>query len=317
MAQFNFNAVRGIASTGSADGREKNNFAQNASILVFAGLLIVCSLAVGCSSEKPKNESSNNQSPMAQMTPPAVVAPPSVAPTPVPPLSAKPVRKKVVRRAPPAMTYADKISGVSFQYPRKYSLKTGEGANELVSKDPTPMGFVQPGGVAVAAVVVPEGMYPKSDLASAFFDVSVNKTLTAEQCSSFPAGKENTIAAQGTAPTGAAPEAATTTTATPTPTHTSKLMIGDLELQSSETVTSLGNGKEASRYYHVFENGACYELALKVATTGEIDEGGKAVDRDEVFKRLGTILATVKINSVKGAEVTASVPTAAAETPAQ
>jgi len=73
------------------------------------------------------------------------------------------------------VTYADKTSGISFQYPRKYALETGTAANELVSSDPVPMDFVQPGGVALAAVALPESAYPNSDLASAFFGVSVNK----------------------------------------------------------------------------------------------------------------------------------------------
>jgi len=63
-------------------------------------------------------------------------------------------------------------------------------------------------------------------------------------------------------------------------------MLGDIELKSLETLASVGAGKEASKYYHVFQNGACYEFTLKVATTGESDEGGKPVDRGEVFKRL-------------------------------
>jgi hypothetical protein len=317
MARFNFNVVRKIASTRDSVAWGQSNFEQN-STLVFAALLIVCSLAIGCSSEKPKTEGSTNQSPISQMTPPAAVPSVSAPATPAPPTAAKPVHKKAVRRVPATVTYADKTSGVSFQYPRKYALKTGESASQLVSEGSVPMGFAQPGGVAVAAVSVPEGAYPKSDLASAYFDVSVNKSLTAEQCGSFPAAQtSNAMPADGTTPTGTTPVAATPAAAPP-----SKLMIGEMELQSSETIASVGSHKEASKYYHVFENGACYEFALKVATTGETDEGGKSVDRDEVFKRLEKILATVKISPAKTAEVTASVPaaatpTAAVATPAQ
>ena len=64
-------------------------------------------------------------------------------------------------------------------------------AQELVSSDPVPMDFVQPGGVALAAVAVPESAYPNSDLASAFFNVSVNKALTAEQCGEFSVPQAN------------------------------------------------------------------------------------------------------------------------------
>lgn len=316
MAQFNFNAVRKIASTRDSVVWGKSNFEQN-SALVFAALLTVCSLAVGCSSEKPKKQSSTGQSPIAQTTVPAI----SPVSAPAAPAAVKPVHKKAVRKAPATLTYADKTSGVSFQYPRKYALKTGESANELVSEVSVPMSFLRPGGVAVAAVAVPEGAYPKSDLASAFFDVSVNRALTAEQCGAF-SGAEAKPAMPADAPgQAAATPAATTPTAAatvpaPIAAPASKLMIGDMELQSSETLASVGTRKEASKYYHVFANGACYEFALKVATTGETDEGGKAVDRDEVFKRLERILATVKIGAVKAPEVTASVPAAATAGPA-
>jgi hypothetical protein len=291
----------------------KNNFDKNASTLVFAALLIICSLAVGCSSEKPKPESSTNQSVMT--TPPAVT-PPSV-PAPVLQAAAKPVRKKIVHKVTPTVAYADKTSGVSFQYPRKYSLKTGDAADQLVSSDPVPMDFVQPGGVAVAAVMLPESAYPKSDFAAAFFNVSVNKALTAEQCGEF----SETKPAAPADPAAPAQTAAPAETAAPVTAQPAKLMIGDMELQSSETLASQGTGEEAAKYYHVFENGACYEFALKVTTTSiENQNGATHVDREKVFQRLEKILATVKITAP--AEVTASAPPAAtattdAATPAQ
>ncbi len=270
----------------------KTNFDKTASTLVFAGLLIVCSIAVGCSSDKPQPASSTNQVAMNQPMAPVATAPASTLSAPAPLTAAKPVHKKVVHKAPVTVTYADKTSGVSFQYPRKYALETGDAAEELVSSDPVPMDFVQPGGVAIAAVTLPTSVYPNRDLAAAVFDVSVNKALTAEQCGGFLETKPSTPA-DPEAPASAAVQ-------------TSKLMIGDMELQSFETLASQGNRQEAAKYYHVFENGACYEFALKVATTGVEPEGGKHVDSKEVFQRLEKILATVKINPTT--EVTASAP---------
>ena len=279
----------------------KTNFDKTASTLIFAGLLIACSIAVGCSSEKPKTESSTTQPATTQPTLSSATGSTSTPAAPALQAAAKPVHKKIVRKVPATVTYADRTSGVSFQYPRKYALETGDAAGELIASDPEPMDFVQPGGVALAAVAVPESAYPNSDLASAFFNVSVNKSLTAEQCGKFSEAKPEVPA-----------DPATPATAQP-----SKLMIGDMELQSSETLASQGTREEASKYYHVFENGACYELALKVATSGVETEGGKHVDRAEVFQRLEKILATVKINPA--AEVTASAPAAASapEAPAQ
>jgi hypothetical protein len=280
---------------------DQTNFEKTTGALVFAALLIVCSIAVGCSSDQPKPVSSTNQPAMTQSTQPTAT---SSAPSPATPAlqAAAPVHKKVVRKVPATVKYADKTSGVSFQYPRRYALKTGEAADQLVSSDPFLMDFVQPGGVALAAVAVPGSAYPNSDLAAAFFNVSLNKTLTAEQCGEFSVPPANPAVPVDPAVASAQP---------------SKLMIGDMELQSSETLASQGTREEASKYYHVFQNGACYEFALKVATTGvETEAGAKHVDRKEVFQRLEKILATVKIHLAS--ETTASAPAPAAPgTPAQ
>jgi len=296
----------------------KKNFNPTTSTLIFAALLIACSLTVGCSSDQPKPASSTTPSPITQPT--STIATNSVPPAmPVPQPVAKPVHKKVVRKAPATLTYADKNSGVSFQYPRKYALKTGDAATELLSSGPIPMDFVQPGGTALAAVALPDSTYPDSDLASAFFNVSVNKTLTADQCSEFSVPRPN--------PAAPADPAVQATAQLATP-PISKLMIGDMELQSSETSvagqTTNGPREEASKYYHVFQNGACYEFALKVATTkpdaSAATQSAKHIDRDEVFHRLEKILATVKINPVTVPEVNAEVKTTQptpAETPAQ
>jgi hypothetical protein len=299
---FRTKSVRNTPATLDSVTWGKSNFESNTSTLVFAALLIVCSVAVGCSSDKPKPVNSSSQSAMAQPTSPIATTPSDTPAGPALQAAAKPVHKKVVRRAPATFAYTDKTSGVSFQYPRKYSLETGDAADKLVSSEPVPMDFVQPGGVAVAAVTLPTSVYPNGDLAAALFDVSVNKTLTAEQCAEFSEAKP-AVPSDTTAPATAQP---------------SKLMIGDMELLSSETLASQGTREEASKYYHVFENGACYEFALKVATTGVETEGGKHVDHKEVFQRLEKILATVKINPMSAPEVTANAPvTPTATAPAQ
>jgi hypothetical protein len=300
----------------------KTNFIKNTfdagSPLVFGALLVICSLAVACSSgqsktEQPAQVDSTGSTLMAQTMPP-IATPTTPAPvTPVQPAVVKPVHRKVVRKAPAPATYADKGTGVSFQYLRGYGLKTGEAADELVSADPIPMDFVQPGGVVLTAVSLPGTAYPNSDLASAFFNVSVNKSLTADQCGEFSVPQANPAA-----PSDPAVQATAQVAAPPI----SKLMIGDMELQSTETTaggeTSKGPREEASKYFHVFENGACYEFAMKVATTGTApttESTVKHVDRDETFHRLEKILATVKINTIAVPEVNAEAKTNTLSTP--
>src|SRR5438270_8815269 len=173
-----FNIANDFASTRNSMAR--NSIAQNktASALLFAALLIVCSIAVGCSSEKPQPVSIN-QPPVTQSPAPFAMSTPPAAE------SAKPARRKVVHKRPPTLTYADKNYGVSFDYPRKYGIETGDAANELVATSPLPMNFVQSGGTALAAVELPETSFPSTDFSSAFFNVSVNKSLTADQCGEF------------------------------------------------------------------------------------------------------------------------------------
>ncbi len=317
------NLFRSSPSTLNFVSWGKKNF-DTTSTLIFAALLIICSLAVGCSSDKSKPVSTTNESPIAQPTSPI---PTSSAPMPVTPVqqaAAKPVHKRIVHKAPPTSTYADKTSGISFQYPRKYALKTGDAANELVSAGSIPMDFVQPGGVALAAVSLPGSTYPNSDLASAFFNVSVNKALTADQCGEFSVPQPNPAAPAD--PTVQATAQLATPPISKFP--IGKLMIGDMELQSSESNASgeTGNGtrEEASKYYHVFQNGSCYEFALKVATIAPssspaTESTTKPVNRDEVFQRLEKILATVKITPVTAPEISAEVKTNAQPTgtPAQ
>jgi len=297
--------------------------------LIFAALLIACSFTVGCASDQPKPISSANPTPITQPTP-AVTTP---APVPVQQATVKPARRKVVRKAPATLTYADKTSGVSFQYPCKYALKTGDAANELVASGPVPMDFTQPGGMALAAVALPDIVYPNSDLASAFFNVSVNKNVTADQCGEFSVPQPNPATPADPAIQATAQVSMPLVSRQPM----SKLMIGDLELQSTENTASGESGsatREAtSKYYHVFQNGACYEFALQVATnnlkaetsgetTPATETTTKHIDHEEVFKRLEKILATVKINPVVIPEANVEVkanaqPAPAQETPAQ
>ena len=315
---FRTTPFRTTPSTVHSVARDKSNLnLDTTSALVFAALLIACSFAVGCSSEKPKPVASTNESPITQPTPPVS----TMQTTAIPTLQAaiQRVHKKIVHKAPVTLTYADTTSGVSFQYPRKYALETGDAAAELVSASSIPMDFVQPGGVALAAVSLPDSTYPGSDLASAFFNVSVNKTVTADQCNEFSVPRPD--------PAFPADPAIRATAQLSTP-PISKLMIGDMELQSAETdaggQTSNGPREEASKYYHVFQNGGGYEFSLKVATKkrdSASESTTKPVDREEVFHRLEKILATVRINSVTplevNSEVKASTPPAPVETPAQ
>jgi hypothetical protein len=294
---------------------------------VFAAVLIICSVAVGCSSDKPKPVTSNNQIPS---TPQASM--PEPTPAPVMQAEKKPAPRRVVRKKPATVNYADKTYGVTFEYPRRYAIETGDAVLQVLSNNPVPMNFVQPGGVALAAVELPETNYVNTDFSSAFFNVSVNKTLTADQCSEFavPQQKMTSEVPASSSPEGTKQDATKSdssesaqavgtdqSTAESSAESNSKLMIGDMELRATEAVSGEGTRQSDSKYFHVYQNGACYEFALNVTTDASEEGLVKHVNRDRVFSRLEQILATVKINPVTP-EVTAEAPVPAApQTPVQ
>lgn len=306
------NAFRNIAETRSMTWSKKT------SALVFAAVLIVCSVTVGCSSDKPKTVSTNNQISVPQPQSETAAAP---VPAPVAEAPAKPVPRKIVHKRPVTVTFTDKTYGVAFEYPRRYAIETGNAATELLASNPIAMNFVQPGGLALAAVELPETGFANTDFSSAFFNVSIHKSLTADQCTEFAVPQPKTVPQTSTANSSAE---VTPVSSTGTPTagtqsaSGSKLVLGDLELRATEAVTGEGTRQSDSKYFHVFQNGACYEFALNVTTVASEDGVMKHVDRDKVFDRLEKILATVKINSVAAPEVTAEAPAQApTPTPAQ
>ena len=176
------NALPKIAETRNSlawGKRFANGAMGNIHAYVFAAVLIICSVAVGCSSDKPKPVTSDNQIPTSQ--PQTALA----TPAPAMPAESKPAPKKIVHKKPATVNYADKTYGVTFEYPRRYAIETGDAATQLLASNPLPMNFVQPGGVALAAVELPETNYANTDFSSAFFNVSVNKAVSADQCGQF------------------------------------------------------------------------------------------------------------------------------------
>ena len=297
---------------------------KKTSALIFAAVLIICSVTVGCSSDKPKPVGSNSQIPVTQPQPQM-----QPMPEPVAQAESKPApRKPVVHKKPATVNYTDKTYGVTFEYPRRYAIETGDAATELVMSNPVPMNFVQPGGVALAAVELPETGFVNTDFSSAFFNVSVHKNLTADQCSEFAvpqpkveAKSETTAPSTEVSKQDAAPKSDTqSTSSTQSKSVTepaNKLMLGDMELRGTEAVSGEGTRQSDSKYFHVYQNGACYEFALNVTTDASAEGLVKHVDRDKVFTRLEQILSTVKINPITP-EVTAEVPyPVAPPTPAQ
>jgi hypothetical protein len=270
-------------NTGSAHGFR---FGGKSGTAVISGLLISSLLAVGCSKEKSTPASSETQTSANQTTLNQPVSANQMAAT-VPATVPVQTTKKVVKKRPSAVTYKDQTYGVSFRYPRKYALKTGD---DLDSKS-VPMDFVQPGGVSAVAVELPKDLYPNTDLASAFFLVNVNKSVTEAECGQF-----------------AVPQPIPSDKGAVQP---SKMALGGLEMQEVEDISGEDMKQADTKYYHLFQNSACYEFALGLWTEAVGDDETVApVDREKVFRRLETILATVKIKPVTDSHVATDAATA-------
>jgi hypothetical protein len=326
----NIDAVKKVA-----ESPESVTWGKKISAVTVAALVAACFITVGCSSDKPKPSNSTSQIPM---TPPQLEAPnPVVSSSEI----SKTAPKKVAKKHSATRIYKEKTYGVSFSYPRKYGVETGDAANEIIASSPVSLTSSLPGGIALAAVELPEASFPNSDFSSAFFGVSVNKAISSEQCK-FPektsatdtatqqkieakpvavnvisdsdAAQVNSTAASTSAQPAPPSEAAAATQASSTESSAAveadKLKIGDAELLVKESVSGAGARQSDAKYYRTFQNGACYEFALNVTTEARDEAGMKHVDRDRVFSRLEKILATMKINDAK------ETPVAKTEIPA-
>jgi len=187
--------------------------------------------------------------------------------------------KKNPRKRPANVTYTDANSGISFLYPRKFVLTSGNDAlPEFAGLGAALMNFVQPGGVAVATVELPDGSYPGTDFASAFFNVNVNRSVSEQECTHFALADSHNVNGEST--------------------DSAKVKIGSTEMETTSNFSASPMTQTETQYYHRYENGACYEYVLSLDTAGYgIKDTAEPVNRDEIFARLEKILATVRIKT--------------------
>ena len=256
-----------------------------AMIAGFALLGIILGLSACSKSDKPTQ--------VEAVTPAQNTIPTTTTATPVTAVTAAatPVKKVVHKKRPANVSYSDPNSGVSFRYPRKYDLATGDKAEaEFANAGPAPMNFVQPGGATIATVNMPDASYPGTDFTSGFFSVNVNRSLSEQECSQF--AFVDTRDADGE------------------PLEANKVKVGSMDLEKTSEFSGDALQQAEAQYFHRYENGACYEFVLGLGTAGYgTKDEIKAVDRDQVFGKLEKILESVKIQPVEQENVTATKTT--------
>lgn len=213
---------------------------QAAMIAAFAilGLLLGVS---ACSKQTAKSALVAVSSPVATSVAPASA---SMSVSEVTAAAPPPVKKRA-RTRPANVTYSDANSGVTFLYPRRFALATGEKAPpELAAIGAVPMNFTEVGGVAVATVKLPDSLYPGTDFESAFFNVNVNRNVSEESCQHFA------FVDSGNAD-GEAIDA-------------EKVKVGSTEMEMTSDFSANIMKQAETQYYHDYENGACYEYVLSL-----------------------------------------------------
>ena len=162
------------------------------------------------------------------------------------------------------------------------------------SDETSAMAFVQPGGVRLAMVEMPVSAYRKTDFSGGFFSVSVNRSLSGEQCEQF--GLSEPTIHSGEAPL---------TPPSDSNSQSIKSQIRGMVFTEMDQTIEHAPLQTDAKYYHLFQNGACYEFVLGVETDGSKDAVAP-VDREAVFSRLEKILATVRIKPAVAPELESS-----------
>ena len=267
--------------------------------VICAGIVMAVVLAVAIACSKQSNKPVTKISaPSASM--PSTSATPSGSATPV-------VAKKLVKKQRPAnATYVNATYGVSFSYPRKYSLQTGSKQSSM----PVQATFLKPGAIEVASVDMPDDLYPDTDFSSALLNVSVNPGLTADECGQFvPSSNDADAAKPASAKLGANEFA-----------EVEQMKGGEVNVEQTtgQQTTEAASAQSDLKYFHVFKNGACYEFALDVETSRKADVDLAQADHGKIFQQLEKILASARIKDVAlpGVEIPQTTASAATqETP--
>jgi len=269
----------GSSKTNTFTGTVLSSWSRQQKLAMIAGFAMLgILLAVSaCSKQSQKSALVGVSSPASNPSTPSVVNPPQ---TPTPQTTATAAAQSAAKRTPKKrsanVSYTDANSGVSFVYPRKFALVTGEKARPQLDDNAVPMNFVQPGGTTVATVAVPKTMYAGTDFATGFFTVNVNRGLSQEECSH--SAFVDTRNADGE------------------PVDAEKVKVGSSDMEMTSEFAGSATRQTESQYYHDYENGTCYEYVLGLGTAGYgVADGIEPVNRDEVFARLEKIMATVRI----------------------
>jgi hypothetical protein len=183
--------------------------------------------------------------------------------------------EKMARRAATSLQYSNEEYGVAFDAPKGYVLKEGqlsEMDRGLGYLGPIPMHFAQPGGIRLATIEPPQGIYLGTNFVNQFFTLSAHYGATEAVCSEFNIPAES----QGAPVTR---------------------NVDGIEFHGFQEQSAASMHQYNGIYLHAYTNDTCYEIGYGVATAVADTPGSlKNINQENLLYKLEKMLDNVRIN---------------------
>ena len=185
--------------------------------------------------------------------------------------AARPSRRESAREALLSV-YHDPDEGISFRYPRNYSLEEGEVLeSSFFLKRQEDLDRDQPGATLLATVLIPEDGYPNTTFEHGSLQLVVNDANAGKNC-------------RGSAILG------------PDENNTGTMTVQGIAFRWSGRESETAGTKILERAYTGYSQPTCYEFLLTVAVEEAPDPDGfrKPADTSKIMKQLEKIVGSAQ-----------------------
>ena len=168
--------------------------------------------------------------------------------------------------------YNNPEEGISFRYPRNYSLEEGDvEEHSYFLKRQEDLEIEQPGATLVATILIPEDGYPNTTFEHGSLQMVINEAGTEQSC------RETNLASSSTA----------TLKAT---------TVNGIVFHWSEQQSETGGINVLERSYAGYSRGTCYEFLLTIAAedTSDLDGFRKPANTAKIMKQLEKIVVSAQ-----------------------
>ena len=238
-------------------------------ILVIALTVAVGSISLaGCGWDAARSEQARAQSSLTAANPNKNSGQASLAAKPP-----HPSGKEFAREASLSI-YHNPEAGISFRYPRNYSLEEGDvQESSFFLKRQEDLDSEQPGAILIATVQIPEDGYPNTTFEHGSLELVINEAGTEKSCRA--AGLPGSVGNDSRPAT-----------------------IQGIVFWWNERESETAGTEIVERAYAGYSRATCYEFLLTVAAEGAPDPDGfkKPADTNKIMKQLEKIVGSVQFS---------------------